>query len=196
MTRQPLHADRVPVVAAGPVRPPRPRARRDVDAGGRAGPGRPGARGHGRRRVRRRRRPADQHVASCTSTRTRPSCTGSPPSSSRAGLGNNAHVLLGTRTALTPHVALALDGWAWRNGQPPLGEVPPGHRLARVPSAVLDETLAERARSRCATPPARGPTSWRSCWPRCCAAPRWGSRCGSRTPAGIRWRCCGGCSTW
>lgn len=60
-------------------------------------------------------------------------------------LGNNAHVLLGTRTALTPHVALALDGWAWRNGQPPLGDVPPGHRLARVPSAVLDETLAERA---------------------------------------------------
>ncbi|MGW0659702.1 hypothetical protein [Streptodolium elevatio] len=60
-------------------------------------------------------------------------------------LGNHAHVLLGTRAALTPHAVLALDGWSWRTGQPQLAEIPVGRRLARVPDTVLDDALAERA---------------------------------------------------
>ncbi|MDI2131818.1 hypothetical protein [Yinghuangia seranimata] len=60
-------------------------------------------------------------------------------------LGNNAHVLLGTRAALTPHAVLALDGWSWRAGQPALGEIPVGRRLARVPAKILDDALTERA---------------------------------------------------
>lgn len=60
-------------------------------------------------------------------------------------LGNHAHVLLGTRAALTPHAVLALDGWSWRSGQPQLAEIPVGRRLARVPETVLDDALAERA---------------------------------------------------
>lgn len=60
-------------------------------------------------------------------------------------LGNNTHVLLGTRTELTPHAALALDGWTWRTGQPALGDIPVGRRLSRVPVDILDEALAQQA---------------------------------------------------
>ncbi|WP_436778116.1 hypothetical protein [Yinghuangia sp. YIM S09857] len=60
-------------------------------------------------------------------------------------LGNHAHVLLGTRAALTPHAVLALDGWGWRTGQPQLAEIPVGRRLARIPDTILDDALAERA---------------------------------------------------
>ncbi|MCF2531934.1 hypothetical protein [Yinghuangia soli] len=60
-------------------------------------------------------------------------------------LGNHAHVLLGTRAGLLPHAVLALDKWTWRGGQPPLGEIPVGRRLARVPYTILDDALADRA---------------------------------------------------
>ncbi|WP_436789456.1 hypothetical protein [Yinghuangia sp. YIM S10712] len=60
-------------------------------------------------------------------------------------LANHAHVLLGSRAELTPHVVLALDGWEWRHGQPQLGEIPVGRRLDRVPRAILDDALTARA---------------------------------------------------
>lgn len=60
-------------------------------------------------------------------------------------LANDAHVLLGTRAELTPHAVLALDGWAWRAGEPELADIPVGRRLGRVSPDALDDALAERA---------------------------------------------------